>query len=1059
MLENGPLNVINLVDSPGHCDFSGEVEAALRVCDGAIVVVDVVEGVCVQTITVLRTALERGVRPVLVLNKIDRLFVELQLDPLEAYHQIQRVLEQVNVIMGVREVEDMMARADVQGQEQGQEQEQDNDEGTEWAVEKTDGKDSADESISGYFSPERGNVAFASAIDGWAFRLNEFAALFSKKFGLSEKVLMKSLWGEYYLHAKSKRISKRKPSSLKSGEAKPMFVQFILYNLHSVYDAIYSSQNDVSLALTRRENIVSKLQLKVNSRDVKHKDASVALRAIMNAWLPAAPGLLNLIVDKLPNTADALRNHGRLSFVWPHTRRVKPARAPFGDVHPDTSDAESLLAPIFEEQHRAITACDPSAQAPLLAYVTKMFDVSSSQTAGNAVNIRYPRSREDLQETLRGMKNTESRSDKTAVGTESTGGLIAFARIFSGTLSVGDTVHVYSPRYQVAQDGSFDASLCQDAEVKGLFILMGRNIDAVSSASAGAVVGIAGLGDVILKTATISSVAAGKCLPLMSARKAGGANDSVVRVAVEPHFPSDMARLQDGLRKLNQADPAVDTYVTAHGEHVIAASGELHLERCLCDLRQRFAKDIEIHVSPPIIAFRETVLGGRSSMDEGKDTGAKQHQKFFAGDASNDVESGIVGKEGIVVRERQATDMSSTQNSVPASSWRVSLCGEKPASKVINPSMSSYAKRGSTVEVGNSSLNFSVTAAALPPRFAAELDNIGAVVRELSMYAGDVALESVVEDFRARISDALSIDAEAFQVKAGQRDAFVRYWTHAVLGHTWSLGPRRFGSNILVGPWPCEGHSPWLRAFLRPKTLGADVNDSSSDQKAVSRADRDLEKAIATGFQVATQAGPLCDEPMHGVVFFIESIVNTYSKAEGEESDVACLPSSISGLAISSSKEAMRMAVTHGNPRIMEAALRVEVSVSEEALGRVYTVLAKRRGRVLAEDMKDGVNIFGIEAILPLTESFGFADALRKQTSGFASAQMVFSHWEAVDADPFWAPRTEEELEDLGLEDSTEWNNNLARKLISAVRRRKGLKIEEKIVKNAEKQRTLSKKK
>lgn len=68
--------------------------------------------------------------------------------------------------------------------------------------------------------------------------------------------------------------------------------------------------------------------------------------------------------------------------------------------------------------------------------------------------------------------------------------------------------------------------------------------------------------------------------------------------------------------------------------------------------------------------------------------------------------------------------------------------------------------------------------------------------------------------------------------------------------------------------------------------------------------------------------------------------------------------------------------------------------VSLPVSGRVYGVLGKREGRVLHEEMKEGTDMFIIKAILPVAESFGFADEIRKRTSGLASPQLVFSHWE-----------------------------------------------------------------
>merc|ERR1719487_299525 len=99
--ENGVgRSAVNLIDSPGHVDFCSEVAAAARLCDGALLVVDAVEGVCVQTHAVLKQAWEEHVVPVLVLNKIDRLITELELSPLEAWHHLKNVVEQVNAIAG-----------------------------------------------------------------------------------------------------------------------------------------------------------------------------------------------------------------------------------------------------------------------------------------------------------------------------------------------------------------------------------------------------------------------------------------------------------------------------------------------------------------------------------------------------------------------------------------------------------------------------------------------------------------------------------------------------------------------------------------------------------------------------------------------------------------------------------------------------------------------------------------------------------------------------------------------------------------------------------------------
>jgi len=105
-------------------------------------------------------------------------------------------------------------------------------------AETTDGsveyEEKEDEDI--YFAPDKGNVLFACAIDGWAFRLGKFARLYADKLGIKEGNLRRVLWGDWYLDPKTKRVVGRK--KLAGRPLKPLFVQFVLENIWRVYDTV-----------------------------------------------------------------------------------------------------------------------------------------------------------------------------------------------------------------------------------------------------------------------------------------------------------------------------------------------------------------------------------------------------------------------------------------------------------------------------------------------------------------------------------------------------------------------------------------------------------------------------------------------------------------------------------------------------------------------------------------------------------------------------------------------------------------------------------------------------
>merc|ERR1712066_632041 len=168
--ENETGFLINLIDSPGHVDFSSEVTAALRVTDGALVVVDCVSGVCVQTETVLRQAISERIRPVLFMNKMDLALLTLQLEPEDLYQNFQRTVENVNVIVA------------------------------------TYGGAEADAPMGNLMVlPTDGTVGFGSGLHSWAFSLKQFASMYAKKFGIETPKLMKRLWGDNFFDAKNKK--------------------------------------------------------------------------------------------------------------------------------------------------------------------------------------------------------------------------------------------------------------------------------------------------------------------------------------------------------------------------------------------------------------------------------------------------------------------------------------------------------------------------------------------------------------------------------------------------------------------------------------------------------------------------------------------------------------------------------------------------------------------------------------------------------------------------------------------------------------------------------------
>ncbi|MCJ1404590.1 Cytoplasmic GTPase/eEF2-like protein (ribosomal biogenesis) [Xylographa trunciseda] len=1002
--------LINLIDSPGHVDFSSEVSTASRLCDGAVVLVDAVEGVCSQTVTVLRQTWIEHLKPILVINKIDRLITELKMTPGEAYIHMGKLLEQVNAILGSffqgermeedlqwrERVEERVAAAAAKEREKMLLREVDaadgvlNDDIASETTASTNGEFEERDDEDLYFAPEKNNVIFSSAIDGWAFTVRQFATLYEKKLGIKRSVLEKILWGDYYLDPKTKRVLSSK--HLKGRALKPMFVQLVLDNIWAVYEAAtggVQGKGDPGMV----EKITKSLSLTIPPHILRSRDPRALLTTLFAAWLPLSTAVLVSVIEQLPAPPEA--QSSRLPALI--------------DASPGASHIDQLV-------RNAMINFKTARSDPIVAFVSKMVAVPASElpqnkrrggmlTAEEARDMARKKraeiakaqaaSNEDLPNGLGGITEaltmTKLNGDEEANGfsteqKEDTEQLIGFARLYSGTLAVGDSIYVLPPKFSPASPHA--APEPQRVKVAALYLLMGRGLEPLTSVPAGVVFGIGGLEGHILKSGTL-------CSQLEGAVNLAGVSmgsEPIVRVALEPVNPSDLNKMINGLRMLEQSDPCAQYEVLESGEHVILTAGELHLERCLKDLRERFAR-CEIQAGEPIVPYRESITST-------SDMSPSKNKDFPRGTVL-----GVTTSKQISVRLRtRPLPLSVTEYLEKNSGATRKFYAER---KAADESRGSDKSAEEMIDVDRSSE-----------------DN----TRNNNLLS--------VADFKQQLTGAFDEDKEHQDV-----------WANVVDNIT-AFGPKRTGPNLLID----TTQSRICRRFLQEVQEGTlDDNHDSDNAPSSTLGPEAFADKISYAFQLATAQGPLCHEPIQGIAVFIEDV--TVSPGVDEDTSGRDNLGRLTGEVIKTVRDSIQQGFLDWSPRLLLAMYSCEIQASTEVLGRVYAVLTRRHGRILSESLNEGTPFFTISALLPVASSFGFSDEIRKRTSGAASPQLRFHGFEILDEDPFWVPSTEEELEDLGeLADK----ENIAKAHMDKVRARKGLMITgRKMVKDAEKQKTL----
>ncbi|THC92229.1 hypothetical protein EYZ11_008290 [Aspergillus tanneri] len=943
--------LINLIDSPGHIDFSSEVSTASRLCDGAVVLVDAVEGVCSQTVNAV----------------------------IGSFYQGERMEEDLQW----RERMEERASASAAQKDRTKKQKQDDESISGSVADTAEYEERDDEDL--YFAPEKNNVIFCSAVDGWAFTVRQFAAIYEKKLGIKRSILEKVLWGDFYLDPKTKRVLGQK--HLKGRALKPMFVQLVLDSIWAAYEATTGDgkgKGDPTLL----EKITKSLNITIPPYILHSRDPRNVMTTLFSMWLPLSTALLVSVIEYLPSP-----------------RVAQESRLP---AMIEESPGASF---VDEKVKNAMVQFKTGSGEPVVAYVSKMVAIPESELSASNKRSGTMLSADEAREIARRKRDEIAKLQAEANGSETDEyaritsafdkatlddidqpgenevkadpeHLIGFARLYSGTLSVGDYVYVLPPKF--SPENPHASPELRKVTVTDLYLLMGRSLEPLQSVPAGVVFGIGGLAGHILKTGTLCSQLEG------SINLAGVTLNAppIVRVSLEPVNPTDLGKMVCGLHLLEQSDPCAQYEVLPNGEHVILTAGELHLERCLKDLRERFAR-CDIQTGQTIVPYRETII-------KAPEMAPPRNPE--------------VGRGGVVVVS-PSKQLTIRLRVVPLPS-AVTEFLTKQAGTIKRLQSQKRAAAENTSTNGNAEGNQRI-----------ETSDATDEAREGSILS--------LSDFKHELSKLFD------EHGADDKDTWVNVADKII-----AFGPRRIGANILVDATAVNTCEKFLLEDPKQQPT-ISTEECSRDALFV----RDFCDKIAHAFQLATGQGPLCQEPIQGTAVFLEDLAVNANEAELDL-----------GRLTGESIRLVRDSISHGfldwSPRIMLAMYSCEIQASTEVLGRVYGVITRRRGRILSEIMKEGTPFFTILALLPVAESFGFAEEIRKRTSGAAQPQLIFAGFEALDEDPFWVPATEEELEDLGeLAD----RENLAKRYMDAVRRRKGLVIQGRKLIDAEKQKTLKK--
>ncbi|KAH8630273.1 Pre-mRNA-splicing factor [Alternaria alternata] len=274
-------HLFNILDTPGHVNFADEVAASLRLVDGVVLVVDVVEGVQVNTEQIIKHAVLEDLPLTLVVNKMDRLILELKLPPSDAYFKIKHVIEEVNTVI----------ENTIPGRGESRR-----------------------------VSPEKGNVAFACSSMRWCFTIQSFAKMYSDFYpgpsklpgfgvpmkGLDIDKFAMRLWGDIFYNPGSRKFSRKRQEE----GSQRSFVHWILEPVYKIYSHTLSQSPD------DLKETLDTLGIRLKPSEYK-TDAKELMRLVCQQYFGPSLGFVDMITQHVPSPEEGAQRLLQRHYTGP----------------------------------------------------------------------------------------------------------------------------------------------------------------------------------------------------------------------------------------------------------------------------------------------------------------------------------------------------------------------------------------------------------------------------------------------------------------------------------------------------------------------------------------------------------------------------------------------------------------------------------------------------------------------------------------------------------------------------------------------------------------------